>query len=310
MIESEHEQDIEEVEDDSVNDNDDDKFIFINDVDLVDDSQAEDDDDSRIIDPIVYHQAKTNEYKKEQCSQENDYDDDDDEGCILLSDVILQDDDYDNNDNYDSELDEELAEYEWTALNSIDYDDDDDGHKEEEAKPVKRKNPHGVDLKAVSDPAPKLKPVFDVPRPQDSCVPRSKNKRCLMLSEVSCRTVTAADNSGLAIGELVPPPSDQNSTPGQDVRVSRCFYKCLLCEHKSGSRHKLLVHYRKHSREKPFPCKYCGKLFRQNHHLTDHARMHTGERPYKCKNCDKSFVRLHHLKRHSTGPRACKVIVE
>uniref|UniRef100_A0AAZ3QMZ4 C2H2-type domain-containing protein n=1 Tax=Oncorhynchus tshawytscha TaxID=74940 RepID=A0AAZ3QMZ4_ONCTS len=52
------------------------------------------------------------------------------------------------------------------------------------------------------------------------------------------------------------------------------------------------------SKEKRFPCLFCGKVFRFSKQVESHQRMHTGEKPFGCHLCRASFSHLSSLKRH------------
>ena len=46
------------------------------------------------------------------------------------------------------------------------------------------------------------------------------------------------------------------------------------------------------------PSQVCGRMFDTEQHLTAHFRTHTGEQPYKCKYCERSFSISSNLQRH------------
>ncbi|KAK6324837.1 hypothetical protein J4Q44_G00041790 [Coregonus suidteri] len=52
------------------------------------------------------------------------------------------------------------------------------------------------------------------------------------------------------------------------------------------------------SKEKRFPCSFCGKAFRFSKQVEIHQRIHTGEKPFGCHLCRASFSHLSSLKRH------------
>ena len=53
-----------------------------------------------------------------------------------------------------------------------------------------------------------------------------------------------------------------------------------------------------HKNEKPYPCSYCNKTFRQKAILRCHEGIHTGEKPYSCEYCPSKFRLKTTLKKH------------
>ncbi|GBM42168.1 Oocyte zinc finger protein XlCOF8.4 [Araneus ventricosus] len=82
--------------------------------------------------------------------------------------------------------------------------------------------------------------------------------------------------------------------------------ECGKCFNRKGH---LVVHYRTHTGEKPYPCGRCDKSFSRKGDLNRHIRIHTGEKPYSCDQCNKSFSTKGKLNNHSrthTGYRPYK----
>ncbi|XP_043455297.1 zinc finger protein 566-like [Prionailurus bengalensis] len=88
-------------------------------------------------------------------------------------------------------------------------------------------------------------------------------------------------------------------------------YECRECG-KVFNYHSLLIHHgRRHTTEKCYECKHCGKAFSSCSKLTGHQRIHNGDKLYECNECRKAFHHPSNLIRHQrihTGerPYECK----
>ncbi|GBN48047.1 Zinc finger protein 182 [Araneus ventricosus] len=95
-------------------------------------------------------------------------------------------------------------------------------------------------------------------------------------------------------------------------RPEHANFFCPECGRSFRRKDNLVVYYRTHTGEKPFPCDMCPKRFSQKIALTNHLRTHTGEKPFPCDRCDKRFSRKSYLKDHSLthseeGPYKCPI---
>ncbi|GAB6031026.1 Zinc finger and SCAN domain-containing protein 5B [Chamberlinius hualienensis] len=75
-------------------------------------------------------------------------------------------------------------------------------------------------------------------------------------------------------------------------------YKCNECPSSFSTKHKLIVHLRVHTGEKPFKCGVCGKQFAQTVTLQTHMAMHLDHKEHLCEQCGKGFRQKSQLRLH------------
>ena len=86
----------------------------------------------------------------------------------------------------------------------------------------------------------------------------------------------------------------------QDLQLSKSLkncpriidkrFECKECHKRFNANHEMIVHFRCHTKEKPYLCRVCSKSFALLGGLKIHLRTHTGERPYSCKICNMRFT--------------------
>ncbi|XP_035713161.1 zinc finger protein OZF-like [Folsomia candida] len=75
--------------------------------------------------------------------------------------------------------------------------------------------------------------------------------------------------------------------------------ECLFCQKKFPDNATYHLHLVSHTKEKPFPCDQCGKLFGRNGALKLHKRTHSADpRPFQCSDCDQAFTTKQNLGTH------------
>ncbi|XP_069141151.1 uncharacterized protein [Argopecten irradians] len=82
--------------------------------------------------------------------------------------------------------------------------------------------------------------------------------------------------------------------------------ECKICGVQLSNSGALLVHQRKHTGARPFPCTKCDKTFTTKQNMKRHELSHTGEKPFTCDLCEKSFTEKKSLvihKRTHTGEK-------
>ncbi|ESZ91216.1 hypothetical protein SBOR_8390 [Sclerotinia borealis F-4128] len=99
-------------------------------------------------------------------------------------------------------------------------------------------------------------------------------------------------------------------------KTAKNIYRCTFpnCTSSSAQRSQLVIHFRKHTGDKPYPCEHpsCGLYFSQPGNLKTHEQRHTGERRFQCEICKKRFGQRSNLSAHKivhTGikPYPCKI---
>ncbi|XP_072279386.1 uncharacterized protein [Pyxicephalus adspersus] len=93
-------------------------------------------------------------------------------------------------------------------------------------------------------------------------------------------------------------PSSSDTPKMKKKRKREKNHVCSECGKRFLFNAHLVVHFRSHTGERPFPCHECGKSFPSTTRLSAHQKFHSKEKPYSCSECNKSFYNNTHLKTH------------
>ena len=143
------------------------------------------------------------------------------------------------------------------------------------------------------------KPKLDCP--VDNCVIKCVNKSALerhMRTHTNERPYSCPEDSCNATFKTSDALANHIISHGTDTP-----YKCSICDIKFKLKHNLRGHVRVvHEDVKNYSCDFedCEMRFTDTHKLEVHKRTHTGERPYCCPkdDCDKTFAHSSTLKYH------------
>ena len=75
------------------------------------------------------------------------------------------------------------------------------------------------------------------------------------------------------------------------------IFKCCKCMKVLGNKQKLESHHRTHTKEKPFQCRFCEKVFSECSSLRKHLLTH-GPPGFKCSYCWRQFKRKDYMLKH------------
>jgi len=126
-------------------------------------------------------------------------------------------------------------------------------------------------------------------------------------------TVTVAIDNGVEVIRTIPAPKEAvqilPEVAVEDLPDHRTLQKdmegrwaCNTCGKTFKAKQSLRVHWRTHTREKPFPCPLCTKRFQRNALLTVHMRKKHEDSPtYRCMICNKMFFMQDEYEAHKAS---------
>jgi len=94
--------------------------------------------------------------------------------------------------------------------------------------------------------------------------------------------------------------SQQPSNPNLKDEIRNGRTQCSICLKTFKGSRKLENHFRVHTGERPFGCKYCNRKFKCSDEITTHLSVHRDKvkLPFSCVICEKEFRRMSQLTTH------------
>lgn len=107
-----------------------------------------------------------------------------------------------------------------------------------------------------------------------------------------------SDSDWTRTGEAHPGGDTVKNNEGPETATKERPFPCSYCGKRFSLKGNLNRHIRDHTGERPFSCTGCDKSFKDSGSLTAHMRCHTGEQPYSCLFCGKNFSGRGNMTRH------------
>lgn len=123
-------------------------------------------------------------------------------------------------------------------------------------------------------------------------------KQNALASEV-LHPVTNSNEASCATQQLPPKvePKTSDTFLSSEVGILKRFY-CDFCPKSFSKKHKMLIHRRMHTGEKPYECSVCGKAFSRKDHMIKHMNIHY---KYRKQNGDSDMTLAHSISHQNSS---------